>query len=134
MAILGVSTFEFTSFVRGHHVYCNVWTPVINEVLTLRREPESPFSVFAVAVRSVFAVAVTKDGEVVGHIPETIARVVLFSLAREGHSGSCQITGRRVNRGVQLQVEVPCIYKLFGRQNYVQRLKDLITTENNSYL
>ena len=70
MAVLGISTFEFTSFVHGHHVYCDIWTPVINEVLSLRRKPESPFSAFAVAV--------TTDGEVVGHIPETIAKVVLF--------------------------------------------------------
>ena len=125
MAVPGVSTFEFTSFIRGHHVYCNIWTSVIDEVLNLRREPESSFSVFAVAV--------TKDGEVVGHIPETIARVVLFFLAREGHHGSCQITGRRVNHGVQVGVEVPCVYKLFGGENCVQRLKDLITTETNRF-
>ena len=68
MAVSGISTFEFTSFVRGHHVYCDVWTPVINEVLTLRREPESLYSAFAVAI--------TKGGEVVGHIPETNAKVV----------------------------------------------------------
>ena len=122
MAVSGVSTFEFTSFVRGHHVYCDVCTPVINEVLTLRREPENPFSAFAVAVTKL------KDGEVIAHIPETIAKVVSFFLAREGHSGSCHITGRRVNRGVHFGVEVPCVYKLSGRQKYVKRLKDLIET------
>ena len=95
-----LGSFEFTSFVRGHHVYCNVWTPVVNKVLTLKREPGNPVSVHTVAV--------TRDGEFAGHIPHAIARVVSF-LARESHSGSCVVTGPPVNRGVQLGVEVPCL-------------------------
>ena len=114
-----LGSFEFTSFVRGHHVYCNVWTPVVNKVLTLKREPDNSVSVHTVAL--------TRDGEIAGHIPYAIARVVLFFLARGGHSGSCVVIGPPVNCGVQLGVEVPCLYKLYGRQEYVQRLKTLLS-------
>ena len=96
-------------FVRGHHVYCNVWTPVVNEVLTLKREPDNPVSVHTVAL--------TRNGEIAGHIPHAIARVVSFFLAREGHSGSCVVTGASINHGVQLGVEVPCLYKLYGHRS-----------------
>ena len=116
---VSVGSFEFSSFVRGHHVYCNVWTPVIGEELTLKREPDNPVSKHAVAV--------TRDGQIVGHIPEKYSRVVSCFLAREGNSGSCVVTGPRVNRGVQLGLEVPCLYKFFGRQDYVHRLKTLLT-------
>ena len=53
-------SFEFTSFASlWDHVYCNVWTPVVNEVLTLKREPDNHVSVHTVAL--------TRDGEIAGH-------------------------------------------------------------------
>ena len=33
---VSVGSFEFLLFVHGHHVYCNIWTPVIGEELTLK--------------------------------------------------------------------------------------------------
>ena len=83
MAVFTVAAFEFISLVRGHHVYCDVWTPVVNEVLNLRREPGNLFSMFAIAV--------TKDGEALGHVPKAIERVFSLLLAREGNGGSCPV-------------------------------------------
>ena len=119
MAVPGVASLEWTSFVRGHHIYCHTWTPAIGEFLFLRREPDNEVNNYAVAV--------IKDGEVVGHIPDAITRVMSQFLLREGHSGSCEITGNRVNRGVQIGVEVPCVYKLYGRQAYIKRLEELLS-------
>ena len=96
-------------------------TPIVNEVLNLRREPGNPFSMFAIAV--------TKDVEVVGHVPKAIERVFSLFLAREGNGGSCTITGMHVNCGVGLGIEVPCVYRLYGQEKYVQRLKELLSKD-----
>ena len=77
---VSVGSFEFSLFVRGHHVYCNVWMPVIGEELTLKREPDNSVSKHAVAV--------TRDGQIVGHISEKIrdtesSLVLLFQPFRE---------------------------------------------------
>ena len=46
------------------------WTPVIGEELTLKGEPDNPVSKHAVAV--------TRDGQIVGHIPEKNSRVFSY--------------------------------------------------------
>ena len=41
---------EVNSFIRGLHIYQDVWTPVTGEVLLLTREPENVRDKYAVAV------------------------------------------------------------------------------------
>lgn len=110
--------FEWTSFVRGHHVYCREWTPAVGEVLSLKQEPDN--------CRDRFAVAVLRNGRVVGHIPMSVSKTVYFFLNRDGHSGLCEVTARPTNRGVDLGVEVPCVYRFYGRQSHIDRLSQLI--------
>ena len=49
------------TFVKDHHGYKFVWTPVIGEELHLQPEESNE--------RDEYAVAVRKDGETVGHAP-----------------------------------------------------------------
>ena len=41
---------EVNSFIRGLHIYQDVWTPVTGKVLLLTREPENVCDKYAVAV------------------------------------------------------------------------------------
>ena len=68
------------------------WNATVGEVLSLKQEPEN--------CRDKFAVAVIKNGRVVGHIPKIVSRAVYFFLNRDGHSGFCEITPRPTNQGV----------------------------------
>ena len=45
------------SDICGHHVYKNVWTPFVGEVLLVEREDHNP--------EDCFAVAILKSGEIV---------------------------------------------------------------------
>lgn len=118
--IVGPSaSFHYQSFVRGHHVYLSEWTPTIGEVLVVRRELNNEHDQYAVAV--------IKEGEVVGHVPKAVSRVVFFFLGYDGNVGFCEVTGPRLNRGVGLGVEVPCVYKFYGRQSHVRRLEELLS-------
>ena len=112
------ASFEWQSYVRGHHVYFLEWTPVVGELLTLKREPENPYDRWAVAVM--------KGEQLVGHIPRSVSQIVSCFLSRDGHRAVCEVIGSRVNRGVQLGVEVPCIYRFYGRLTYINRLKELL--------
>ena len=69
------------------------------------------------------AVAVIKNDVVVGHIPKPVSRVVSYLLSRDGF---CEVTGNRINCRVDLSVEVPCTYRFYGRQAYIDRLNDLL--------
>lgn len=109
---------EWSSYTRGHHVYCEVWTPAIGEILSLKKEADNSHYQFSVAV--------VKNDTVVGHVPRPASRLIFHFLSRDGHRGFCEVTGNRLNRGVYLGVEVPCVYRFYGGQRYIDRLNSLI--------
>ena len=74
------------SVVRGHHVFKRIWTPVVGEVLTVAREAGN--------TEDRFAVAVTKDDMVVGHVPREFSKLCWHFL-RHGGTIACEVTGRR---------------------------------------
>ena len=62
MASEGSEGYEKMSVIRGHHIYKSVWTPFIEEELMVEAEDGNEH-----------AVAVKKDGCVVGHVPRCIS-------------------------------------------------------------
>ena len=95
------------SYIRGHHVYHTVWTPIINKSYPSR---ESYYDRFAVAV--------LKGGEVVGHVPRTLSKTNSFFLRYDDNMVFCEVTGEQVN---QLGVEVPCVYKFYGCRSLITK-------------
>ena len=65
--------------------------------------------------------AIYKDGDVVGHVPYNISSLLSNFLKRECNKGFVKVTGSRVNRGAGYGVEIPCTYKLYGPQAYLER-------------
>ena len=57
------SVYKKESVVRGHHIYKTSWTPVIGEELPAEREENNEHDEHAVAVR--------KNGVIVGHVPRS---------------------------------------------------------------
>ena len=52
---------QIDSVVRGHHIYKSIWTPVIGKERYLEPKESNEHDKYAVAVK--------KDGEIVGHVP-----------------------------------------------------------------
>ena len=48
----GGDSFTLESYIHGHHVYHTIWTPIIGEVLPVKRELTNDYDRFAVAVLS----------------------------------------------------------------------------------
>ena len=57
--LVGVA--EFDVYIRGYDAYRDIWSPVVGEILLLKREPDNLVDASAVAVR--------KEDKIVGHVP-----------------------------------------------------------------
>ena len=68
---------ENTSVIRDHHIYRSIWTPIIGEKLVFEAQDDNEHDKLAVAVM--------KDGCIVGHVPRSISQVLWFYLKRGGH-------------------------------------------------
>ena len=96
-------SFAVEAMVRGYHVYHLIWdAPIDGEGLECFREVGN--------VHNPSAVAIKKDGVIVGHVPRIIL-AVCSSFIRRGGSILCKVTGTRrystdLPQGV---VEVPCV-------------------------
>ena len=82
----GRVSFSVEAVVRGYHTYKHIWAAVYGEELPCEREAGNRVDAFAVAVM--------KDGTVVGHVPKKISSVCSLYL-RRGGSIICRVTGSR---------------------------------------
>ena len=60
------------SVVLGHHIYKDVWSPVVGELLPVLQESNN--------VHDRRAVAVFSDVNIVGHVPRELSRIFWFFL------------------------------------------------------
>lgn len=81
----------------------------VGEILSLQNEPDNTHYQFSV-----------------GHVPKAASRIIFHFLSRDGHTGICEVNGNRLNHGVNLGMEVPCIYRFYGRQRYIDRLNSML--------
>ena len=70
-----VEMLSIESFIRGYHAYMDIWTPVDGEMLRLIPEPTNSVDGNAVAVM--------KEGRVVGHVPFNLSPIISLFLRRD---------------------------------------------------
>ena len=93
--------FEHSSVIRGYHIYKDIFIPTIGNTLQSRIEADNEHDDFAVAI--------TEDDTIVGHVPRTISVPCNLFLQKGGTIG-CTVTGppqysRDLEQGGQ---DVPC--------------------------
>ena len=105
--------------IRGYHVYKDIWEAVLDEELPSQKELGN--------LADPFAVAVIRDGVVVGHVPKKISSVCSLFLQRNG-SITCCISGYRRFSEDLLQggVEIPCTMTFAGEAKHTVKAKKLI--------
>ena len=72
------------TFIKGHHIYKNIWTPQLGELLEVSTEPDNPVDKFAVAVK--------KNQNIVGHLKKSKTRrfeKTLFYFLRSDPYSKC---------------------------------------------
>ena len=120
MANDNILTARLSSCIRGYHIYQSVWVPAIGELLECNREIRNAMDRYAVSV--------TKNNEIVGHLPKKISTLCSLFL-RRGGSISCEVTGsRRYSRDLeQGGLEIPCDLLFKGneqdiKQEYISKI------------
>ena len=73
----------------------------------------------------IFAVAVQKDAEAVGHVPRHISCICNLFIHRSGLL-SCSVTGARryFSDLPQGWLKVPCYYTFFGTKDFIVKARD----------
>ena len=110
---------ERNSCVHGYHIYKNIWDVVIGEELQCERELDNESDRYAVAVK--------KDGSIIGHLPRNISRACSLFIRRENFI-TCRVTGhRRYSANLpQGGREAPCILRFEGQVKEVAKLKKFV--------
>ena len=78
-----MDSFTVESVIRRYHVYEEVWSSVIGEVLVCRRDTRNRHDPFAVAT--------CKGTTVVGHVPRRISAICYVFLGKPGASITCTV-------------------------------------------
>ena len=81
--------FELQSYVTGHNLYKDIWTPTLGERLSTTTEPENHHDKYAVKV--------LKENEVVGHVLRDISKYCTSALLYGG-TKKFEITVKRQNK------------------------------------
>ena len=107
------------SCIRGYHVYNEIWTAVLGEVLITERELHNVADRYAVAVKK-------HSGETVGHLPRKISRLCSIFIDQGGDI-TCVVTGNRRYSSdlVQGGLEIPCSIIFRGKEKLVSKIKKL---------
>ena len=107
--------------IRGHHVYKEVWTPIIGEVLQYEKEKGNSHDLYL----DLYAVAAKKLDSIVRHMPHTISTPCHLFLSRGGLITCGTVTGIRKYSDDLLQgsLEVPCQLIFRGDEPAVEKVK-----------
>ena len=111
---------EIDTYVKGYHVYKNIWKPTVNEELESEMEPDN--------VMDKYDVCVKKNTSIVGHLPldknGKFAKMIFYFL-RADQDAECKvviITGKEVNLSDGDGMQVPCNLKISGPRKLVEIL------------
>ena len=106
---------ERNSCVRRYHIYKDIWDAVIGK-------PDNRSDRYAVAIK--------KDGIIIGHIPRKILRGCTLFL-RRGNEITCHVTRHR-RYSVNLPqggLEVPCVLRFEGETKEIANFKKFVKPE-----
>ena len=118
LAVANLEVLEIRSYVRGYHVYMNIWTPFLGQILLVRREPTNS--------KDKNAVGVFLEDAIVGHVPHNLAPRMSQFLQRDVNKAFAEVAGEKINRGGGYGLEIPCIYRLYGPRVYIEKMKELV--------
>ena len=111
------STFQCNSFVRGYHVYMNIWEPLVGECLKSRKEPTNEIDNTTVAVTCINSYS---EKVVVGHVPKNISKVVFMFLSLPHRALDIFVTGKRINGGGGYGLETPAFFIFMALKNWLK--------------
>ena len=119
-----ITTLDLETFIKGHHVYKDIWTPKQGEQLDVLMEPDNRMDKFAVCMKI--------NEKIVGHLKkgtsERFAKTIFYFLRSDAYSRAwAKVTGKRCNLGNGEGIQVHYKLSLSGQPRFVSLLrKELI--------
>ena len=113
------NSFSFNSYARGYHAYMKIWNPVDGAVLVCTRETEDPHDNYAVCI--------IRNLYVVDHVPLGLSKTFSNFLSLPVSTMLCIVTGKILNRGAGLGLEILMMYQARGHEKALQWLEKTIT-------
>ena len=113
------NSFSFNSYAIGYHAYMKIWNPVNGAVLVCTRETDNPHDNYAVSI--------IRNSYVVGHVPLGLSKTFSNFLSLPVSTMLCIVTGKRLNRGAGLGLEILVMYQVRGHEKALQWLGKTIT-------
>ena len=116
VSALKMTEWEVDSCVHGYHVYEAIWAAALGEQIGCVREPLNAMDRYAVALK--------KDGAVIGHLPQKISQICSLFIRRGGMI-ECIVTGtRRYSSDLpQGGLEIPCTLLFSGEKREINEVK-----------
>ena len=109
------NSFSFNSYARGYHAYMKIWNPVDGVVLVCTRETDNPHDNYATSIirNSI--------------VPLDLSKTFSNFLSLPVSTMLCIVTGKRLNRGAGLGLEILLMYQAGGHKKALQWLEKAIT-------
>ena len=108
--------YDLDSFVRGYHVYMDIWTPKVgDENFCLKSENENQHEKFAVAI--------VLEERIVGHVPKNLSKIFHQFMKIPNCTIGCKVTGKCVSRGAGYGLEIPVQCRFIGAEKAVKWAK-----------
>ena len=116
LPIVLITTLDLKTFIKGHHVYKDIWTPKQGEQLDVLMVPDNRMDKFAVCVKI--------NEKIAGHLMKgtsgRFAKTVSYFLHNDAYSSAwAKVTGKRCNLGDGEGMQVPCKLSLSGEPKFV---------------
>ena len=111
---------EVESCVQGFHVYGNVWTPKVGDLIDYEQESGN--------LNVAYAVAIKNGVNVIGHIPRKLLAACLLILCLGG-AMSCEITDNHHRYSADLPhggLEIPCKFIFSAKRPLLRKLRELV--------
>ena len=96
------NSFSFNSYARDYHAYMKIWDPVDGSILVCTWETDNPHDNYAVSI--------IRNSYVVGHVPLGLSKTFSNFLSLPASTMLCMVTGKRLNRGAGLGLEISVMY------------------------
>lgn len=124
---MATGTFDFTTGLRGFHVYGDIWKPSLNQVITFKRG-KNRYDRFAVA--GMTKLPGTLAPSVVGHMPRQLSRFIWYAIEKGARITATVIsTKAKLSPLVQGGLEIPVFVKVeWENEINLERLKTKVAS------
>ena len=120
LPIVLMTTLDLETFIKGHHVCKDIWSPKQGKQLDVLMEPDNQMDMFRVCMKI--------NEKIMGHLKKgtytRFAKTIFYFLRSDAYSSAWEkVTVKKCNLGDGEGMQVPCKLSLSGQPKSVSLLR-----------